>query len=540
MKEEALHILHLEDDPKDAVLIEAFLKSAGVRCTITCVSRREEFHAVLSDKKLDLILSDFSLPQFDGMTALTLAREQRPEVPFIFLSGTMGEELAVSALKQGATDYLLKDRMSRLAPAIQRALSESLEITQRRRVEEELRVGAQRFQQLLAHSPAVIYSMQIDGVTTAPIFVSENITSLLGFAVQECLAASWWQDQLHPEDRESALALLPVLLAQGTSTGEYRLRHRDGTYHWIQDDARLVGADVSKPFKVVGAWTDITERRQTRMDLIEASRLAGKAEVATGILHDVRNVLTSVNVSIDLLRAKVKQLSVDNLQKVATLLGGQSDLSAFLTGDVRGRKLPGYLTALAGRLTQEQQDVVTELEILKKNADHVQHVISMQQGYAKVSGTKETVSLQDIIEESLRLNAISVADHDLKVVKEFSAVPPVTIEKHKLLQILVNLIRNARQACEAGPRPDKIITLVISCDNDWIGISVMDNGVGIPSENLPRLFEHGFTTKKDGHGFGLRSAAITAQELGGSLAAESAGPHLGASFILKLPAPTRT
>ena len=533
----ALHILHLEDDARDGELIELCLRGAGLECEIRRVRDEQRFRSELESENLDLILSDFSMPGFDGIAALDLARKTRPEIPFIFLSGTIGEERAVAALKRGATDYVLKDQLRRLPSAIDRALNEAREIAMRRHAEDSARTSAERFQHLLAHSPAVLYSMLIGETAITPVFVSENVAGLLGFAAHECLEADWWRDHVHPEDREIAFAHLPQLLSRGTAEAEYRLRHRDGHYLWIQDDVRLVHDDRDETRKAVGAWTDVTERKRTQAELMQASRLAGKAEIATGILHDVRNVLTSVTISFSLLRAKVKSLSVPGVEKVANLLDTQGKLPGFLTETDQGRKVPKYLVALSDKLAQEQAALVGELDRLTTSIEHVTQLVSAQQAYAKVSGKREAVSLEAVLEESLSLNRLSRFGRDLKIVKEFAPLPPVSIEKHKLLQILVNLIRNALQACEEEAKSDKLLKVCLSSEPGWIRITVRDNGVGIAPENLTRLFEHGFTTKKHGHGFGLCSAATAAKELGGSLQVESQGPHQGASFTLKLPLP---
>lgn len=536
----ALEILHLEDDARDAELVELALRRADFTCNITRVRTAEDFETRLRAESLDVILSDFRMPKLDGMAALDLARQLRPEVPFIFLSGTIGEERAVLALKRGATDYILKDRMGRLPAAIKRALSEAREISKRRQAEENARNSAERFAHLLAHSPAVLYSMVAEGETAQPEFVSENVTRLLGFDVGECLVADWWLDHVHPEDREAASEGRQRLLAQGSSSTEYRLRHKDGRYLWIQDDVLLVQENSAAKAKAVGAWTDVTERKRIQAELLQASRLAGKAEVATGILHDVRNILTSINLSSGLLYSQVKGFSIDGVQKVSALFSEQPDLRDFLTEHEKGKQVPVYLKALAGRLIHERQTMALELDRLMKGVEHIRQIVTAQQAYAKVTGDKEKVRIQDVLEESLTLNMTKGADDRWKIVREFSDVPPVSIERHKLLQILVNLIRNAKEACEQDGKRQKILTLTVSCDGKWISISVRDNGVGITPENLKRLFEHGYTTKREGHGFGLRNAAMTAKELGGALEAESDGANKGAIFILKLPIPSRT
>jgi signal transduction histidine kinase len=176
-----------------------------------------------------------------------------------------------------------------------------------------------------------------------------------------------------------------------------------------------------------------------------------------------------------------------------------------------------------------------EIASLRDNLEHIKDTVAMQQSYAKLCGVTETVEVVDLVEDSLRLNAGAFARHGVSLKREFSNVPPITVDKHKVLQILVNLVRNAKYACDDSGRSDKLITLRVEGTDAGVRISVIDNGIGIPAENMRRLFSHGFTTRKSGHGFGLHSGALAAQELGGSLRAESEGPGKGAAFILELP-----
>ncbi|RYD60460.1 MAG: GHKL domain-containing protein, partial [Verrucomicrobiaceae bacterium] len=184
---------------------------------------------------------------------------------------------------------------------------------------------------------------------------------------------------------------------------------------------------------------------------------------------------------------------------------------------------------------EEQEQVLSELRLLSKNIDHIKQIVSMQQGYARVSGVTEALSPADLVEDSLRMNDASLARHGVEVVRDYGEVPQITVEKHKALQILVNLIRNAQQACGKSGRSDKRITVRISTSHDRVRISIIDNGVGIPQEHLTRVFAHGFTTKPEGHGFGLHSGALAAREMGGALTVHSDGPGAGATFTLELP-----
>jgi signal transduction histidine kinase len=279
------------------------------------------------------------------------------------------------------------------------------------------------------------------------------------------------------------------------------------------------------------------ELEETHKQLLTASRQAGMAEVATSVLHNVGNVLNSVNVSVAVLSDQVQKSRSDNLGKLAAMMRDHADdLGNFITTDPKGRQLPKYITQLAEYMEHEKGAVVAELGSLRKNVDHVKDIVAMQQTYAKVSGITEVIKVTDLVEDALRMNATSLIRHDVHFFREYAEpLPEITLDRHKALQILINLIRNSRQACDAGAPEEKRLTVRVTNPGSRIRIEIVDNGIGIPPENLPRLFTHGFTTRKDGHGFGLHSSCIAAKELGGSLTAHSDGPGKGATFVLELP-----
>jgi C4-dicarboxylate-specific signal transduction histidine kinase len=271
--------------------------------------------------------------------------------------------------------------------------------------------------------------------------------------------------------------------------------------------------------------------------LMEASRQAGMAEVATGVLHNVGNVLNSVNVSATVVQERLGKSKLTSLYKTADLLRARaSDLSDFLSKDPKGKLIPDFIIKLAAHIGDEQKGILQEMSVLARNIEHIKEIVAMQQSYAKVSGVTESLPAQQLVEDALRINETSLVKDGVQVVREFAPVPAVTIDKHKALQILVNLIRNARQALAAGRSQARTLTVKVGMTgSDSVQIIVKDNGMGIAPENLSRIFGHGFTTKKDGHGFGLHSGALAAKEMGGSIKAHSDGLGTGAEFTLELP-----
>lgn len=305
---------------------------------------------------------------------------------------------------------------------------------------------------------------------------------------------------------------------------------------------RLLGPE-GQPLGAVAVIQDTTERKSQEMELervhkelVTASREAGMAEVATNVLHNVGNILNSVNISASLVAERLRQSKAAGVARLAALLVEQGDRAGqFIAEDARGQRVPEYMTALGEQLVADQRAALEELALLRENLEHIKDTVNMQQSYAKLCGVTETVEVVDLVEDSLRLNAGAFARHGVTLRREFGEVPPINVDKHKVLQILVNLVRNAKYACDDSGRPDKVITLRITPLPAGVSITVQDNGIGIPQQNMPRLFQHGFTTRASGHGFGLHSGAVAAQELGGTLRAESEGEGRGASFTLELP-----
>ena len=270
--------------------------------------------------------------------------------------------------------------------------------------------------------------------------------------------------------------------------------------------------------------------------LLEMSRAAGMAEVATGVLHNIGNVLNSVNVSCNLLMDQIRRSRVENVGKVAQLLDRpEGDLAHFVTEDSRGRQIPAYLDSLSATLHKEHRAMLAEVESLHNKIEHIKEVVTMQQPFGRISGVLETYAAERLMEDALALNSGDLVRHGVTTVRDYESVPPITTDKHKVLQILLNLINNAKHAC-AENRGNRVITLrIFNVNHDRVAFQVKDTGIGIPPDNMIRIFQHGFTTRSNGHGFGLHSGALAARDLGGRLTVDSDGPGLGATFTLEIP-----
>jgi signal transduction histidine kinase len=279
------------------------------------------------------------------------------------------------------------------------------------------------------------------------------------------------------------------------------------------------------------------ELAEAQQNYIRLSRLSGMAEVATSVLHNVGNVLNSVNVSATVVSDRVRELPTDNLVAVAAMLKEhQGDIGSFLTADPKGGVVLPYLSKLGEHFKRERQALLVEAEELRNHVDHIKGIVSTQQSYAKVSGLMESVSLPELMADACRILQAGFERHQIRVEHEYEAVPPFVTEKHAIMQIFLNLVRNAKDAVKHGPIAERCLRIrIYRQDETSVGVQVIDTGVGIAPQNLTSIFSHGFTTKSDGHGFGLHSSALDAQRMGGSLSAASEGLGRGATFTLILP-----
>lgn len=323
-------------------------------------------------------------------------------------------------------------------------------------------------------------------------------------------------------------------------------------YSWEEINKRLGQSDrlliLKKPFDNVEirqladslAARSAAERRlnTTQKRLLEASRLVGMAEVANGVLHNVGNALNSLNVSTGVVCDRLGLSRLPLLRKSVALLQQHSDdLPGFLTTDPKGRALPEFLEKLAGQLEEENAGLREEMQSVSRGIEHIKQIVSTQQNYGRAFGVIETLDPREVIEDAARLTGESLARHRITLVRDFASKRPVCADRHKVLQILVNLVRNAKQAViEADPPERRIAIRVTEAAPDRLIIAVTDTGTGIPEENLAKIFQHGFTTKKDGHGFGLHASILSAREMKGDLTVHSDGPGRGATFTLELAA----
>jgi signal transduction histidine kinase len=279
---------------------------------------------------------------------------------------------------------------------------------------------------------------------------------------------------------------------------------------------------------------------EAERELVDAARMAGMAEIATNVLHNVGNVLNSVNVSADLITRKLAVSKTLGLGKAVNMMNEHADdLGQFMTFDEKGKLLRGYFNQLVDSIATEQSSIVDELSQLTKSIDHIKDIVSTQQAYAGAARLVEPLNVVDLFEDALRMNSGALSRHHVVVTKDYQDTPTIIGDKHRLLLILINLISNAKYAMsKVSDRQRQMILGVKIVDNATLRLSVEDQGEGIAAENITRIFNHGFTTRKEGHGFGLHSCALAAVEMNGHLRVHSDGPGHGAVFTLEIPLET--
>ncbi|MGP8198652.1 MAG: two-component system sensor histidine kinase NtrB [Limisphaerales bacterium] len=407
---------------------------------------------------------------------------------------------------------------------------------------EELQSSERRFRALCESAPMGIFLTDASGRT---LYENPRCHKLSGVSPEGVGVAGEWLRSVHPHDLPGVAAAFKACEREGRDFDrEFRFVGPDGATHWVHSRASILRSETGAIMGRIGTVEDISERKDAEIelervnqDLVRASREAGMAELASGVLHNVKNVMNSINVSAGVIANQLKQSKSSSLEKATALLREHAgDLGSFITQDPKGKLLPQFLEQLAQQLAKEHEAVLGELKQFEESVQHIKDVVTTQQSYAKQGGTTVTVKPVDLMEDALRIVSAGLARHGIQLVREYAPnLPDITVEKHKVLQILVNFIRNAKEACQTSDRPDKKVALRATNGGEFVHLSVTDNGIGIAPENLGRLFDHGFTTKKDGHGFGLNSSARTVRELGGDIQVQSDGPGAGATFSLNLP-----
>jgi signal transduction histidine kinase/CheY-like chemotaxis protein len=495
-----LRILLLEDNNRDAELIQELFEADHFVCDITRAQTRAEFVAGLQDAGIDLILADYKLPSFDGLSALKLALDARADLPFIFVSGSLGEEVAIEALKIGATDYVVKSRLSRLVPSVQRALREARDRAERKKAEEAFR----RSEMYLAEAQrlSLTGSFGWDPGSGKIYWSSET------YRMFECEPAmeptiQLVLDRTHPDDRMGLRQILDCAsIERSEFTAEHRLLMADGSVKFVRAMAHPSTGENPESFVFVGALMDITERkraeeererlRQLEADLAYMNRVSMMGELAASLAHEIK-------------------------QPIAAAAIGAAACTNWLRRD------PPDVTEASRVASAMVADVTRAGGIIDR-------VSSL---YRRGTPERELVDLNEIVREMSVLlgdtanrNAVSIrTDLDPEL-------PTTTADRVQLQQVLMNLMLNGIEAMQ-----DTCGELTVASTRTEAGqllISVSDTGIGLSIDEAKRIFEAFFTTKPQGTGMGLSISRRIIASHGGRLWA-SRNTGRGATFQFTLP-----
>lgn len=469
-----LRILHLEDNSFDQELVRQALLNNGVDCEFVYARTKGEFENALDREKFDLILSDFTIPGYDGSSALARVQATCPSVPFVFVSGTIGEDRAIESLKSGAVDYVLKSNLERLSPAVHRALREAGERGMAAAALEALRRSEERFREMAEHIGSVFYSIDLKNgrhVYVSPAY--EHIWGLTTAALYE--QPDQWTAAILPEDRPAVLAARARLENGHDYALVYRVLRPDGTQRWVEDRSYLIRDADGKIHRAVGVATDITRRHQLEAQLRQAQKMEAVGQLAGGVAHDFNNVLTVVIGWARLL-----------LDRPTTPPDAITPLTEIFNAGTRAANLTRQLLVFSNKQTINHQ-IIDLNRVTDEIAEMLRRVIG------------EHITL------NLRLSpAACLVEGDVGMIE----------------QVLMNLAVNARDAMPDGGKLTLATETIVIDDaslhnhadartGTFACLSVSDTGCGIPREILPRIFEPFFTTKEPNHGTGLGLAMVT-------------------------------
>ncbi|WP_396134279.1 response regulator [Chamaesiphon sp. VAR_48_metabat_135_sub] len=465
-----LRILIVEDSENDLLLLLRELRRGGYTLDYVRVENAADMQAALDRQPWDIVIADYTLPQFSAPEALQLLQIQHQDLPFIIVSGTIGEETAVAAMRAGAHDYLLKDNLTRLVPAVERELREARERQQRLYAERALRESEERFRQLAENITESVFWMS-DPKAMQMLYVSPAYERIWGYSCESLYVDFMqWIEAIHSEDRQRVRANFFEQSLRGNYDEEYRILRTDGSIRWIRDRGFPIKNHTGTPYRVVGIAEDITNRKLTEAALRRTERLESLGTLTSGIAHDLNNVLTPIMGIVQLLPIKLPNIDPSTR-----------------------------------RLLQILHDST------HRGADLVKQILSFTRGIeSKPIHTQVSqllAEIQTIIQQAFPQNI----DLSIAIKADLS---PIMADATMLHQVFMNLCVNARDAMPDGGRLS-ITAENISIDENYTGIhldahtgayvlvTIADTGMGIPPNLLDRIFDPFFTTKDIGKGTGL-------------------------------------
>lgn len=498
-----LRVLIVEDRENDALLMLRELRRAGFEAVWKRVAARQAFLAAIQQEVWDIILADYSLPQYSGVEALAAARDLIPDIPFVIVSGAIGEETAVATMKAGADDFVLKQSLSRLGPVVARELRDVSVQRARRQAEQKLKERDALFRSVIENVSDLIFILDREGGIR---YHSPSVSRVLGYGPDELIGKSVL-DYLPPEQRDDALQGLatPERSLQEAPLISCQVRRYDGSWSVLEGTATNLLADPIVA-GIVCNFRDVTVQRQSQRQLARAQRMESIGNLAGGIAHDLNNMLTPILVAAEMLQEDLPPPDRDSL------------LQGLTTGAHRA-------------------------------ADLVHQLLSLAKGFRADRGNAQVAEL---VRETERLLRFGIPKSISIQTTLPSGLWPVQIGASELAQVLMNLCVNARDAMPRGGRlsisamnvtvgPEDREMFTRATPGQYVVLNVVDTGVGIPPEIQEQIFEPFFTTKgnEGGTGLGLSTTWRIVHDLGGFINMYSQVDQ-GTRFAVYIPAAVST
>lgn len=552
--------LLMEDDLGVATLLKRKLARLGYE--IDHSVNGEQGLKMCAEQHYDMLIIDHKMPVYSGLDVIRKLSELDDPPPAIMVTGAGDESIAVQALKLGAHDYIVKDATSgymELLPTVIDQVFHKITLEKEKaQAEAALKESESRYRCLVELSPDAIFVLSQNRIS----FTNAAGVRLLGAENSEGLIGDNQDAYIDKADRRLFLETVEQCAANKTGVKRFESRFTkvDGTR--LDVDLKMAYISYEGKPAVLLVARDITSKKRAELEISHmndeleqvvedqnkqltnlhnemetATKKLNMAQMATGALHNVKNVLNSLIVGTSMMSRILGNSKVGRVGKVAQLLQeNQSELGAFLSEGERGKFLPNFLTSLAGNLEKEHDMVHQELQGLIKNLEHIKFSIQLQLSHTRLSEGSEFLNLNEMVTDALDVNKTAIQRNHVVIRREGPILPPIPGNRHKVLQVLVNLIGNGVNALEDVDASNRVMTITTEMPGErLVSVAVSDTGVGISKENLADIFTYGFTTRDTGHGFGLHSCLQLASEMGGSLAAHSDGVGKGASFKLTLP-----
>jgi PAS domain S-box-containing protein len=491
--------LLLEDDP-DGALVQGVLEAEGYICDIVRARTRVEFLEALRGAEIDVILADYKLPSFDGFTALELSLAERPDLPFIFVSSTLGEEVAIEALKMGATDYVLKTRLSRLVPAVDRALREARERGEREKAEQALR----RSEMYLAEAERLSRTGSFGwDVSSGKLYWSEETYRIFGLDLQAKPTLAFLIDRTHPDDRAY---IRRVINGASTRQIEFAMEHRllmpDGLVKYVGAVSRPLICEKPERSMFVGAVVDITDLRHAEEERERLRQLEG------GLLH-----INRVRMTGELAASLAHEIKQPMAAAVTNAAACEQWLLQEVPNVAKARKSASAMVDAAMRAS----DIIDRVRSL----------------YQRGTSVREVIDLNDIMQEMTVLLADTAHRNAVSIRRELDRnLPLVTGDRVQLQQVLINLMLNGIESMK--DQKGELHLFSNTTEDGRLLVSISDTGAGIREGDSERIFEAFFTTKPEGTGMGLSISRRIIEAHGGRLWVTS-NATTGATFQFTLP-----